>query len=432
MGKEKPETSYRIVIGLIVGVIIGVLINVMVPVDAATWIMENITQPMGTFFLRSLFMIVVPLVAASLTAGVADLGSIQNLGHFGKRAALFYLSTTILAVLIGQALVLSIRPGDGVDRQFITSAEISFQDQTAGLRSKSEAVGKSLWPGIVEKIVPKNIIEEWSQTNMLSVIFVSILFGAALLRIPTNYSGPMVSVLHAVSQSTIIIVGWIMKTAPYAVACLMINAIMIFDVAILANVAKYFMVVVLGYLVHFFLSYGIMVRKLVGLSPIIFFKEMMPVFLTAFSTSSSNATLPTTIAHLQNRFGVPEKIVTFTAPLGATVNMDGTSLFEVVAALFIAQVFGIDLSLVQQVTLVFLVVITSIGVAGVPGGSIPLLMSAMASVGIPPEGIALVLGVDRLLDMGRTVVNVTGDSICALYLAKTDGLDVAKFLRENA
>jgi Na+/H+-dicarboxylate symporter len=178
-------------------------------------------------------------------------------------------------------------------------------------------------------------------------------------------------------------------------------------------------------------SYGLILYRILRINPVLFYKEMMPVFLTALSTSSSNATLPTTIAHLKNRFGVPEKIVTFTAPLGATVNMDGTALFEIVAAIFIAQVFGIDLSLTQHLTLVLLVVVTSVGVAGVPGGSIPLLMSAMASVGIPPEGIALVLGVDRLLDMGRTVVNVCGDALCALHLAKSDKLDIANQLENN-
>lgn len=266
---------------------------------------------------------------------------------------------------------------------------------------------------------------------MLAVIFVAILFGAALLHIDSDEKRTLVGLLHAVTHATIQVVHWIMRIAPLAVACLMINAILAFNVAILGNVAKYMAVVVIGYLLHFFISYGLVLKFIVKLNPLSFYRGMMPVFLTAFSTSSSNATLPTTIAHLKARFGVPERVVTFTAPLGATVNMDGTSLFEVVAALFIAQVFGIDLSFTQHVTLVVLVVVTSIGVAGVPGGSIPLLMSAMAAVGIPPEGIALVLGVDRLLDMGRTVVNVTGDSLCALFLARTDGVDIEEALKAS-
>jgi len=332
----KSEVNFRIVVGLIIGILIGIILNKWVPADITSWIVSNITQPVGTAFLRGLFMIVVPLVVASLAAGVADLGSVKSLGRLGKRAAVFYLFTTFVAVLIGQTIVNVIEPGSGVDKTFVEQAQSDFKEQTAGLRMRSEAVGKSLWPGIVEKIVPKNIIEEWSQTNMLSVIFVAIIFGAALLRLGEEKSKPMVGILHTISQATIQIVGWIMWTAPVAVACLMANAVVAFNISILGNVALYFGVVVLGYLLHFFITYGILVKKLLGMSPIYFWREMMPVFLTAFSTSSSNATLPTTIRHLKERFGVPEKIITFTAPLGATVNMDGTALFEVVAALFIA------------------------------------------------------------------------------------------------
>jgi dicarboxylate/amino acid:cation (Na+ or H+) symporter, DAACS family len=432
VSEKKSDGNLRIVYGLAAGVVVGALMSSFLDSDTALWIVNNVTQPVGTLFLRGLFMVVVPLVVSSLAAGVSDLGSIQNLGHYGKKAAVYYLATTLLAVLIGQALVSTLKPGAGVDQTFIAHAADSFKDQTSKLQSSSEAVGKSLWPGLVETVVPKNILEEWSKTNMLSVIFVAIVFGAALLRIESRYAKPMTDVLHAISQAAIMTVGWVMKFAPLAVGCLMVNAIMAFNIEILRNVAFYFFVVVLGYGIHFFGSYGLLAKYLLNVRPHVFFKEMMPVFLTAFSTSSSNATLPTTIAHLKNRFGVPEKVVTFTAPLGATVNMDGTALFEMVAAVFIAQVFGIELSALQQVTLVLLVVITSVGVAGIPGGSIPLLMSAMASVGIPPEGIALILGVDRLLDMGRTVLNVTGDAICALYLAKDDGLNIEDELRARA
>lgn len=431
MEKKNSASSFRIVYGLIAGIIIGILLQSFASAEITSWLSSNVTGPIGNFFLRSLFMIVVPLVVSSLTVGVSDLGSIGNLGRYGKRAGLFYLSTTVLAVLIGQLAVNTFQPGTGIDPDYMAAAQVEFQEQTKGLRLKSELVNESLWPGLIDKVVPKNILEEWAATNMLSVIFVSILFGAALLRIEGTRKKSLTDTLHTISDITIQVVHWIMKIAPLAVACLMINAILAFNVAILGNLAKYMLVVVIGYGLHFFLSYGLIIKFVLKLNPLRFYKAMMPVFLTAFSTSSSNATLPTTIAHLKERFGVPDRIVTFTAPLGATVNMDGTSLFEVVAALFIAQVFGIDLTLTQHLTVVVLVVITSIGVAGVPGGSIPLLMSAMAAVGIPPEGIALILGVDRILDMGRTVVNVTGDSLCALYLAKSDNIDLESALQAN-
>lgn len=431
MDKKSTASSFRIVYGLIVGVIVGIILQYVGATEFNDLIVSNVTGPIGNIFLRALFMIVVPLVVASLTAGVADLGSVGNLGRYGKRAVLFYMSTTVLAVCLGQIAVNTFQPGAGIDPNYIESAKSEFQEQTSGLRLKSEVVNESLWPGLVDKVIPKNILEEWSQTNMLSVIFVSILFGAALLKLPGKRKESLIDVLHTISDSTIQVVHWIMIIAPLAVACLMVNAILAFNVAILGNLAKYIVVVVIGYLMHFFITYGLISKFVLKLNPMRFYRAMTPVFLTAFSTSSSNATLPTTIAHLRDRFGVPERIVTFTAPLGATVNMDGTSLFEVVAALFIAQVFGIDLSFTQHLTVIFLVVITSIGVAGVPGGSIPILMSAMAAVGIPPEGIALVLGVDRILDMGRTVVNVTGDAMCALFLAKSDNIDLEASLQAN-
>lgn len=422
MTKNKMNhlSSFRIAIGLLVGVVVGAILKQTLDQDTLVWITTNITGAVGTAFLRALFMVVVPLVFASLAVGVAKLGSVEHLGRLGSKLSIFYITTTLIAVLIGQALVVTIQPGVGVEKSFIESAEKNFSEQTGSLISKSESVNKSLWPGLVETVIPKNIINDLSTGNMLSIIFVGLLLGAALLHLQTPTTKVFVDVLEAISDVSILIVGWIMRLAPFAVACLMINTVVQFDISIVGNVGKYFMVVVIGYLTHFLVTYSLVAKYIVKLPLKVFYKRMTPVFSTAFSTSSSNATLPTSIQTLQKSFGVPERITSFCAPLGATINMDGTALFEMVAAIFIAQVFGVDLSLTQHLTLVFLVIITSVGVAGVPGGSIPLLMSAMATVGIPAEGIALILGVDRLLDMGRTVLNVTGDALAALYLSRVE------------
>lgn len=430
MSQKENRSSLRILYGVIVGTIIGALLTTFAPEPTVEWIVKNVTSPIGTGFLRALFMIVVPLVFSSLAAGVADLGTVSHLGKLGTKLAVYYLVTTFMAVIVGQAVVSITQPGRGVNPDYIESAQTSLALQTEGLRERSEAVGESLWPGIVNTIIPRNILEELGANNMLAVIFVSLFFGIGLLSLERKKAEVPIQFFQAISEVTIKMVGWIMIIAPYAVACLMVNAIAQFDLSILANVAKYFGVVVLCYILHFTVNYSIVLRVFVKISPFEFFRRMVPVFLTAFSTSSSNATLPTTIRNLNKRFGVPERIATFSAPLGATINMDGTALFEVVAALFIAQVFGIDLSLGAQVSLVLIVIITSVGVAGVPGGSIPILMSAMATVGIPPEGIALVLGIDRLLDMGRTVINVTGDSIAALYLARIEGIPLDENIKE--
>ncbi len=424
------SNSTRIFIGLVIGGFIGYLFNIWGENSLRDGLLKYLIDPMGKAFLRSLFMVVVPLVFASLVVGVAQLGNVKNVGRLGGRLISFYLATTLMAVLIGQFFISTVRPGEGVSAEYRDKALTSMQSQIAGLKEKSTAVNDSLWPGLVEKVIPKNIINDMAEANMLAIIFVSILFGIALISIDNKKSAVVVTFFDAVSDSCIKVVGWIMSLAPYCVAALIISAVANFGLEVMKNVALYIFVVMAGYITHFFLSYSLVMKFLVRIPVKEFYKRIVPVVATAFSTSSSSATMPTTIQNLETRFGVPERISTFAVPLGATVNMDGTALFEVIAALFIAQVFGVDISLTGQVTLVALVLLTSIGVAGVPGGSIPILMSAMASLGIPAEGIALILGVDRLLDMGRTVVNVTGDAAGALYLAKVENVDLNQNLKE--
>lgn len=426
-GQDDEKTvSTRILIGLIVGAVIGLIFNLYFH-DAGwtNWIMKNVTAPIGKAFLQSLFMVVVPLVLSSLIVGVANLGTVEHLGRLGTRLGLFYVITTLMAVMIGQFYINTLKPGTGIPEDIRNEAVVAMSEQISGLQAKSEGVNESLWPGIVSKIIPKNIVAELADANMLAIIFVAFIFGIALLTNENrNGTKTVLQFLDAISEACIKIVGWIMKVAPFAVAALMINAVANFGLEVMGNVGLYILVVVLGYLTHFFVTYSLIVKYVIRIPVIEFYKRIFPIVATAFSTSSSSATMPTTMRTLEKRFGVPESITTFSIPLGMTVNMDGTALFEVVAALFVAQVFGIDISLTGQFTLVILVLLTSIGVAGVPGGSIPILMSAMASLGIPPEGIALVLGVDRLLDMGRTVVNVTGDSTAALYLARVEKIDL--------
>jgi len=423
---DEKQVSTRIFVGLVIGATIGLIFNLYFSDQPwMNWILENVTAPIGSAFLQSLFMVVVPLVLSSLIVGVANLGTVDHLGRLGTRLGLFYLVTTLAAVLIGQFYINTIQPGHGITEEARTQAVQSMEGQISALEQKSKGVKTSLWPGIVTTVIPKNIVDALANTNMLAVIFVSFVFGISLLM-NENKSGTqtVLSFLSAISESCIRIVGWIMHLAPYAVAALMINAVAHFGLEVMGNVGLYIVVVTLGYLTQFFLTYSLVVKYIIRIPIKEFYKRILPIVATAFSTSSSSATMPTTMRTLEKRFGVPESITTFSVPLGMTVNMDGTALFEVVAALFVAQVFGVDISLTGQVTLVILVLLTSIGVAGVPGGSIPILMSAMASLGIPPEGIALVLGVDRLLDMGRTVVNVTGDSTAALYLARVEKIDL--------
>lgn len=414
-------SNWGIFIGLVVGTIIGLFFHKWGPDPIRDWLLLNIIQPVGTIFLRSLFMVIVPLVAGSLLVGVVNLGSGQLLKKLGWKVALFYMSTTFCAIIIGQSIINTLQPGTGIPQEITEQAIESSKGQIDSLKEKSSWVGKSLWPGIVDKIIPKNILREYGATNMLAIIFVSLLFGIALLGMQ---GGPpkeaFVGFFHTLSEVSVKIVGWIMKIAPYAVAALMINAVSSFGIDVMQKLISYVLIVVGGLLIQFLLVYSFMLKFIVKVPVIQFYKKAIPIFLTAFSTSSSAATMPVTIRTLEKDFGVPGSITNFSIPIGVTVNMDGTALFEVMAAIFIAQVFGVDLSLMEHFTLIILVLITSIGVAGVPGGSIPILMAAMASLNIPVEGIALILGVDRFLDMCRTVTNVTGDSVAALFLARSE------------
>lgn len=419
-GKRSHGANFRIFFGLIIGTIIGVAFNFYGRGPTGQWLLANIVDPIGQLFLRGLFLAVVPLVFSSLSLGVAGLGTISHLGRMGGRLTAFYLCTVILAILIGQLLVTMLQPGAGISADYVLSAKAGYASQVASLMEKSATAKESLWPGIITSIVPKNAFSALAAGDMLAIIFVSILFGIALLKMGNEKNNTTLSVLQTVNDASIMLVGWVMKLAPVAVAALMALAVARFGFEILSSVLKYVGVVILGLVIHFCVVYLSISKWLLRISPGDFVKRAFPALATAFTTSSSNATIPTTMHTLEQRFGVPPNITNFVVPLGATVNMDGTALFEAVSALFVAQVFGVELGLAQQVTLVVLVLLTAVGVAGIPGGSIPLLMSVMATLGIPPEGIALVLGVDRLLDMCRTLINVAGDLLGALYLARAE------------
>jgi Na+/H+-dicarboxylate symporter len=420
IGTADTSLNRRLLAGLLAGVAIGFGMHAWGANPLRDSLLRNVVDPVGQIFLRALFLTVVPLVFSSLASGMTGLGGLAQVRRLGLRLAVFYTCTSLIAILIGQALVHLVQPGAGVPRELADQARIQLADQMGALVDKSSRASESLWPGLIQELIPRNMVQAMADGQMLSIVAVAIVFGLALLALGRERAGPAIGVLQAVSDASILIVGWIMKLAPWAVAALVASTLTRFGFEIVRQVGAYVGVVVAGYLLHFFLTYGLIVKGLLRMSPLEFYRKGLPVFLTAFSTSSSNATIPTTIRTLEQRFGVSESITSFTVPLGATVNMDGTALFEAVVVIFVAQVFGIDLTWGQNAMIVALVFLTAIGVAGIPGGSLSLIMSIMAAVGIPPEGIALVLGVDRILDMGRTVLNVTGDLLCALFLAQSE------------
>lgn len=383
-----------------------------------------IAHPIGQIFLRVLFFVVVPLVFASLAAGIARLGSLDQLGRIGGRTLAFFTLTSICAACIGLAGMNLIEPGVGFDAQTRDQLMSDFATDAAGVKAASDAQRVSTPIARVNQIldmfVPRNILGSIVKMEMIPLIVFALLFGAALTLLPRDRRDAMTLWLDTVADVMITIVGFAMMLAPYAVFCLVFIVTSRFGWELLAKLAAYVGIVLVGYLIQVGGLYPILLRWLAGHSPVEFFRKALPIMVTAFSTSSSSATLPTSMRLSHSELGVRESVCGFVLPLGATLNMNGTALFEGAVVLFIAQIFGVNLGLGDQVLVVALCVLTSIGAAGVPGGSLPLLMIVMAQVGVPPDGLALILGVDRLLDMGRTVVNVMGDVVCATFIENTE------------
>jgi DAACS family dicarboxylate/amino acid:cation (Na+ or H+) symporter len=384
------------------------------------WVAKYVTDPVGQVFLRMLFMVVVPLVFASLALGVAQLGDLRKLGRIGFRVISYFFMVTALATTIGLTLVNSVRPGVG----FPPDVQVRLMETYGGEaqeKQKLAASDQGFGINTFVNIVPRNPIDAAAKTDMLAVIFFALIFGVALTLIPREKSEPVQRVLDGLGEAIIKIVGMAMQIAPFAVAALIFSTTARFGWSVLQSLLWYALCVIVGLLIHQFAVFSILVRVFARLNPLVFFRKVTPVMVTAFSTSSSNATLPTTIKTAEEELGVPPQIAGFVLPLGATMNMNGTALFEGVTCVFLAQVFGVHLGLTEQLVVIVLSVLMAVGTAGVPGGSIPLLMIVLNTIGVPPGGIAIILGIDRILDMCRTVPNVTGDITCACYIARAEG-----------
>jgi len=411
----------KVLIGLIVGATLGILANRFGHgAGWVLWIVDNVASPVGQIFLRMLFMVVVPLVFTSVTLGVASLGDLRRIGRVGAKTLLFFLATTALAVCVGLFLVNVVQPGHGLDPAVRAQLLAEYASQGAEKVQASQTNGFGI--NTFVNIVPRNPVQAAAGGDMLGLIFFSLVFGIALTLIPESKSSPVLRVLEGIGEAVMVMIGFAMKLAPVGVAALLFGVTAKFGFGLLQSLSLYVITVLGALVLHQFLVIGALARGLLGIKFRSFFRRCRALMITAFSTSSSNATLPTTIRTAEENFGVPNQVAGFVLPLGATMNMNGTALFEGMTVLFLAQVFGISLSLGTQVIVVIMSVITAIGVAGVPSGSIPLLVMVMGMVGVPAEGIALILGVDRILDMSRTVPNVTGDLLASLWVTKSEGM----------
>lgn len=423
----------KILIGLLVGVLGGLGVNWTLggAHPNVVWMVTNITQPVGTVFLNLLLMIVVPLVFASLVVGVAGIGDIRKLGRIGLKSFAYCLVISAISVVIGLGLANTIRPGERISPEIATQLKEKFSSGAvsateAQKRASEAAKSDSPLMQAVKTVVPSNVFNSVSGTspNMLHIMFFALIVGIAITLMPAPVSQPFVSVMESVFAITSKIIDIIMKFAPYAVACLLFNNIAQFGLDLLQSLAWFVVTVLLGLSLHFFGVYSLSVWFLSKISPIEFFRRVRTVIVTAFSTSSSNATLPTALRVSNENLGVPKEINSFVLTVGATANQNGTALYEGVTVLFLAQLAGVDLSLGLQLMVVYMAILGGIGTAGVPSGSIPFIIGILAMINIDPALIAIILGVDRILDMCRTTLNVVGDLTAATFVARSEGYEL--------
>jgi DAACS family dicarboxylate/amino acid:cation (Na+ or H+) symporter len=432
---DKPKgvaLHTKILIGLAIGVVVGVIVNKTFGDNHARvgWVIDNITQPVGQLFLRLLLMIVVLLVFSSLVVGVAGIGDIRKLGRVGLKAFGYCLLISGISVAIGITLANTIRPGERIDQSTSAALQQRFANAaTTEIQKNQPGTKPTPLMTVVETIVPKNpfyAIAGKEDPNMLHLMFFGLIIGVAITLLPVTVTAPVLSVLEGFYEITAKIIEMIMKFAPYAVACLLFNTTARFGLDLLQALAWFILTVLLGLSIHMFGVYSLSVYFLSGISPLEFFRRIKTVILTAFSTSSSNATLPTALRVSERNLGVPQEINSFVLTVGATANQNGTALYEGVTVLFLAQLAGVDLSLGQQLVVVYLAILGGIGTAGVPSGSIPFLISILVTIGVNPALIAIVIGVDRILDMCRTTLNVTGDLTAATFVARSEGYELLR------
>ena len=417
---RKLALHWKIIIGMVLGVLYGLIASKMGWVDFTNdWI-----KPWGKIFINLLKLIAVPLVFASLIKGVSSLSDISKLSRIGGKTIGIYLFTTVAAVTFGLLLVNIIQPGTSFSEEKRMELKEQYASNAASKIASAKDVKEDGPLQFIVDMVPSNFIQATGNNkNMLQVIFFAILFGIAMVMLPKEKTFVVKGFFDGVNDIILQIVDLIMLTAPYGVFALLGGLVVDFggSAELFQALGIYSLSVVIGLLLMIMVVYPLILKSFTKLKYFDFFKGIAPAQMLAFSTSSSAATLPVTMERCEDHLGVSEEVSSFVLPLGATINMDGTSLYQAVAAVFIAQAFGYDLDLSQQLTIVLTSTLASIGAAAVPGAGMVMLVIVLSSIGIDPEGIALIFAVDRLLDMLRTVVNVTGDATVATVVAATEG-----------
>ena len=422
---KKLALHWQILIGMLLGLIFGFI---MLQTDWGEGFVNDWIKPIGTIFVKLLKLIAIPLILASLIKGISDLKDISKFANIGLRTILIYVVTTVVAISIGLVLVNVIQPGDGVSDETIAKLTATYADDS-GVQSKISEATRQKGSGplqFLEDMVPENAFTALSNNKlMLQVIFFAIFLGISMLLIGEKSAKPLKDFFDSLNDVVLKMVDLIMLTAPYAVFALLASVVVSSgDPELLYALLNYSIVVVIG-LVLMIVFYCIVVGTVTRKNPFWFLKQISPAQLLAFSTSSSAATLPVTMERVEEHIGVDKEVSSFVLPVGATINMDGTSLYQAVAAVFIAQALGFDLTFADQLTIVLTALLASIGSAAVPGAGMVMLVIVLEAVGFPADklaiGLALIFAVDRPLDMCRTIVNVTGDATVSMVVAKSVG-----------
>jgi DAACS family dicarboxylate/amino acid:cation (Na+ or H+) symporter len=401
-------------VGLVTGVVLGVIAHVTLGGSPALdGFVRNFTEPAGRIFLRLLFMLVIPLILSALALGVAGLGDLGRLGRIGLKTLAYTVVVSSIAVLLGVGLVNLLRPGEGLSPEL----KERVGRHATSAPPAAPAAGASGMDFLVN-LVPNNIVKAMGDSDMLAVMAFSLFLGIGLAITPTLAARRFEVMLEGLYDVVMRLLGLVIQAAPVGVACLLFTLTARLGYDVLQQLGAYVLVVVLALAIQQFVVYSISVSWLGGMNPVHFFRSIREAMLTAFSTASSNATLPTALLVAERNLKLPSHVSRFVLTIGSTANQNGTALFEGVTVLFLAQFYGVHLSLAQQLTVVFICILGGIGTAGVPAGSIPVVVMILGLVGVPPEGIGMILGVDRFLDMCRTTINVTGDLAAAVVVAR--------------
>jgi len=409
---------WLMLLGFTVGLAGGLFVYSTAGPDAAwvVWLTSNITGPAGQIFLRLLFMLVIPLLFSALVVGVAEMGDLKSLGRAGIKTLLLTIVVSGIAVAIGIGMVNYFRPGDGVDPVL---AQQLLTQGAAGASAIVEKAPESVQFGqFFLDLIPSNVFTAAADNQILPVMIFALFFGIGLVMAKSPSTDRLQQVIEGILEVTMKLINMVIRLAPLAIACLMFNLAALFGYDLLVKLAAYVGVAVGAMLIHMFVVYPLVVWIGGGMSPLRFFKGVRQPMIVAFSTASSNAALPVSLKAAEAELKLPRKIARFVLTVGATANQNGTALFEGVTVLFLAQFFQVELSITQQVIVMLVCILGGVGTAGVPAGSLPVVAMILVMVGVPAEGIGLILGVDRFLDMCRTTLNVTGDLVLATVVSR--------------